>query len=268
MTAFNIRNWTALLLLCTVAVPAQGMMTIKPTPQDHQGHQRRGPKLLTLNGFENSRLTLITPTLEQRELSSEQGRIRLKPTGMDNYHVLVASRRHNDVEEAAIRYVYLHGKPSGHSPTELTALQKTDFEIVPSPLPREHWHYKSGDTITFLLRFNGRPLAGVKTSLSTSHGSILYQVSDANGRLHFELPDDFAQTRPGHDANPPAELLLHARYNDGNAQYATWLSADYRADPSHWQPGDFGLMIAAGGFLVGAMITGLGFRNKHSRDKK
>ena len=256
------RQLVAGLLLCLSSMQASAAMSIRPLADDAHGHHRGAAKKFVLNGHENSRLQFYTPTLQSRDIDTDNGRFQLRATGMDNYHVLVARAERKGVELSAIRYVYFNGKPSGRSPAQLTALEKSTLEIVPDPLPREHWHYRAGDTIAFVVRFRGRPHASIPVTLSTSHASVLEAVTDAQGRVFFTLPDDFPETRPGRNANAPAELLLHAKLSDRQQQFASWLSADYRASPEHWQDRTLGALVAGGGFVFGALITGLGFRRE------
>ena len=268
MRNFSCKQLASLAILTMASMQANAIISIRPVVTDDHQHNRRAAKSFMLNGYENSQLKFYTPELQSRELSTNNGRFTIKPTGKDNYHVLVAHKQHNGVIQSAIRYVYFNGKPSGHSPAEITALEKAALEIVPDPLPREHWHYKAGDAIAFVVRFKGSPYASIPVTLSTSHASILEAVTDAQGRVFFTLPDDFPHTRAGRDNNPPAELLLHAKLSDDQQRYATWLSADYRANPQHWQQRTLGALVAGGGFVTGALITGLGFRRRHQGDKK
>lgn len=256
--------------LSMIAMDASAIMTIKPKPIEagHEHHRRAG-KTFILTGHENSRITLITPDLKFITIASDTNEIRYKPTGIDNYHALVATRNHNDVLETAIRYVYGFGKPSGFSPKQLTELAKSPLEIVPDPIPREHWHYKGGSEAAFIVRYNNKPLAATEVSLSTSNASIVQTVTDAKGRAVFTLPDDYTPSKPGRGGDEFAELLVHVKHRHQDQQFATWLSAEYEANPSQWRSTSTGTLVATGGFVFGAFITGLGFRNrKTSRTKK
>jgi len=255
-------------ILSIMALDVSAIMTIRPAPmKDHQ-HDRRAPKVFNLTGFENSQIKFITPDLQSSDIQTTDGKISLRPTGKDNYHALYALREQNGVKESAIRYVYFNGKPTGHSPSEITFLNKTDFEIIPDPLAREHWHYKAGDSIAFVIRFKNSPLASHPVSLATSNASVLKSLTDTQGRVVFTLPDDFAKTKPGKRANKPGELLIHAKHSDNNKSYATWLSSDYEVDPKHWQSTELGTLVLGGGFLFGAFITGLGLKRNNQKGKK
>lgn len=257
-----------LLTSATLAMNASASLVIKPVPvdKDHAHHNRRTGKAFNITGFENSQALLYTPTLEQRALKINNGQVKFRPTGMDNYHAIVVSKTHNDVEKTAIRYIYSFGKPSGHSPSEITNQVKSRLEIVPSPLPREHWEYKSNDDANFIVRFDGLPLVDKEISLSTSNGSIIKSRTDKLGEATFKLPDDFEEVKPGSEANEPGELLIHVKHTENGKKYATWLSSEYEVDPAHWRNTQLGAIVAGSGFLIGAFVTGLGFRKIKSKE--
>ena len=255
-------------LFCFISANASANLIIRPAPVGDHNHNRRAAKTFSLYGNDDARVQVITPDLQTYQLNAINGKLSFKPTGKDNYHVLVAKRDNNKVNETAIRYVYSFGKPTGYSPSELTAFNKSELEIIPDPLPREHWHYKAGAEAAFIVQFNGTPLASTNVSLSTSNASILSSTTNAQGRVIFKLPDDFKQTHAGNQANKPAELLLHVKHLDKKQQYATWLSAEYRVNPAHWRDTDLGLMVTGGGFIFGVLLTGLGFRKKTKNKNK
>lgn len=249
-------------LLCLATLDASASLVIRPKPMDGHQHDRRAGKVFLITGHENSSVMMLTPDLQEQPLDIQNGQITFKPTGKDNYHALIVKRIHNNVEETAIRYVYGFGKPTGRSPSELTALSKSDLEIIPDPLPREHWHYKAGMQAAFIIHYKGEPVTPAKVSLSTSNASILQSNTDSQGRVVFNLPDDFAETLAGNNANKPGEILIHVKHSDNQKQYASWLSADYEVNPAHWRKTDLGIMVASGGFIFGVLMTGLGFRKE------
>lgn len=252
--------------LAMVTLDASAIMTIKPKPAEpgHEHHRGMG-KVFTLTGFENSTVRQITPDLNTQQLGNNQQQIPFNSMGKDNYHALVASRNNHGVEETAIRYIYGRGKPTGHSPKELTELEKSTLEIVPDPIPREHWHYKAGHEAAFIVRYQQQPLAAAAISLSTSRGSIVNANTDSQGRVMFTVPDDYQVDKPGRRENKPAELLVHVKHQDTDKRYATWLSADYEANPQQWKSTQMGIFVAAGGFIFGTILTGLGRKTSNKK---
>jgi len=143
------------------------------------------------------------------------------------------------------------GKPTGNSPSELTHSDKAELEIVPNPLPREHWRYASNQEAEFIVRFRGQPLANFPVAISTSNGSNLEFKTDAGGQLRIRVPDDFKVVNVGRRNNPPAEWRIKVEHENGGFQFRTVLSANYHADPNHWQPLSWGLVAMAAGMPEG-----------------
>lgn len=238
------------------AAPAQAQAQPQAQPQ-----RRRGGTPLLLENAEGAEVRYWLPDLSTRAVEPQQGRIELPKTGVDNYHVLVAERSQGQLKQAAIRYEYRRGKPSPESPTRLTEAQKTDFEIVPDPIPREHHRYMTEAQWAFIVRFKGAPLAAVRTTLETSHGSRVVGMTDAAGRVRFTLPDDFPEVKPGRDNNPPAELHVRAEHHSGDIHYQTDLSAPYYTGAHHWESTLQAVAMAGMGFLAGGLISVAGRRN-------
>jgi len=261
-------RFLACLLPVVIAMPVQvqAAMQWSPAParSGHQGHERNAAKVFLLKEGEGASQVLLKPDLSRSPLAAGQGGVKLVPTGMDNYHALVASRIRGALHETAIRYVYLHGKPSGNSPSLLTAELKSVFEIQPYPLAREHWRYTGGETAGFLLRFRGEPLTGAKVSFTSSNGTSAEFTTDADGYFAFDLPDDFSSVKPGRSGNRPAEFVLSAGYEDGAERFVTTLSSEYFVNPDHWQSLPLGMATAAGGMLLGGLLT---FRNLRRKEK-
>lgn len=152
----------------------------------------------------------------------------------------------------------MHGKPSGHSTSELTAAEKTAFEIVPDPVPREHQHYLSDQTWNFSLRFKGTPAVGIPVTLTASHGTKVDSISDSRGRVSLHIPDDFPGLKAGERDRRTAEFGISAELTDAEVTYQTLLSAEYRVNPSHWQSFGLGATVTGIGMLAGLFIGRIG----------
>jgi hypothetical protein len=213
---------------------------------------------LVLQGASGALIQLWTPDLGIRSLSAHDDRITVPRTGMDNYHALVARQERGSLKETAIRYVYQFDKPSGRSPAELAGAQKAALEIVPDPLPREHYHYHTDQDWGFRLRFHARPVADHPVTLETSHGSRLQGTTDAGGRVVLRIPDDFPGVEAGVRDQRRADFSVSASYADVDQVYRTTLSAEYRVNPRHWRSSGAGVAVAGVGLLVGGLLSRLG----------
>jgi len=244
--------------------------------QHHGSHQqgaqqqprprRRGAgKQLMLKNGEDAVVKFWAPDLSTQEVTLEENLFTTPKPAVDNYHALVAERQIGDVKQAAIRYAYMRSRPSKESPSKLAAAEKTELEIEPAPIPREHHRYMANKVWDFILRFQGKPLSGIPVVLETSLGSRLEATSNDAGFVQFIIPDDFSEVKPGRRKNPPAELSLFAEYKTETTRYETTLSAAYYVDPGHWQSKGLGVAVAGLGLLAGGFIGGIGRSNKRGK---
>jgi len=238
------------------------------SPQQHQQHQhRRGPKQLALSISDDAHAELWKPDLTRQPIKVQQGKVSFTGTGVDNYHAVVAERTEGKLTESAIRYHYARGKPSGRSSTELTAANKSTLEIVPNPIPREHFHYHSDQTWDFIVRFQELPAANQKVVLETAHGSQVEGITAADGRVSLHIPDDFPDIVAGERDKRSAELALSTTYTEGDQTYQSTLNADYRVNPHHWHSLNLGILVVGIGMLAGGFIGGIG-RGKNNKSKQ
>ncbi|MFC1536253.1 hypothetical protein ACFL48_00385 [Pseudomonadota bacterium] len=255
---------TLVVVLFSFTSHAAMLWAPAPAKHGHGGHDRHAAKLFKLIDGQGASVQLINPQLKSMEMAIEQGVVKVKSTGMDNYHALVATRSGNGVNESAIRYVYQFGKPSGESPSNIMGLEKSKLEIEPSPYAREHWRYQSGTEARFILRFDGKPLANMEVEFTTSNGSEKKVKTDLAGRFVVDLPRDFAEVNAGRMANHPAELILTAGHSVAGERHLTTFSADYHVNPDNWQSTQLGIAAVAGGSLLAGIIL-LALRRRENR---
>ena len=224
--------------------------------QGSRGSHRRF-KTLTLKDSADAQLSMWRSDLQRVELKTDNDELVVRPTGVDNYHAIVAQRTQDGLHESAIRYVYLNGKPAGRSPAELLDIDKLPLEIVPAPLTREHQRYLSAGIANYQIRYHGQPLPGASVALETSNGTQAEFMTDARGRIALRLPEDFARIEAGRRGNPPADFILRTSHANNGTEYRTTLSAHYYVNPHHWQSNSGGVIAAISGFAVGLGILGI-----------
>lgn len=265
----RILNWQTTAIGCLFALSSVAWSAEnEPAGHDHGEHRHgapaesgghgghRGPKLIKFatSGFQDIQLWRPDLTSDSIPAPDYVTPIKLPKTGQNGYHTLIATRRESHKQTAEIHYRYANGKPTGHSPSELLAINKTDFEIVPDPVPREHFRYRTDTAWDFLLRFQGKPVSGVPVFMWTANGSRAKSVSDENGRVRFLFQNDFSEIRPGRRANRPANFYLSAEHTQNGMQYQTILGGEYHVNPKYWQSSElalvvFGIGLVAGGFI-------------------
>lgn len=247
-------RWLA-LTFCCLAGSAQAELVWQPVSSDHGSH--RGPKQFQLRGIETSdaRVALIRPDLEAVPLALAAGAVRVKGTGTNNYHALVAIAERGGRRDTATRYLYMHGKPSGHSPSELLARPATGLQIIPAPLPREHWRYETRKAYRFELRFDGELLPEQPVTLRTAAGSLQDLLTDREGILTLVLPEDFDEIKKGRRKNKPGEWQLTSYIQQNGVIHHSSLSAPYSPSPANWQSYALGWLVAGLGFGGGLLIN-------------
>lgn len=198
---------------------------------------------------------LLLPTRVRRPLSlNANGRVSVKGTGVNGYHMLFAKKELGASEEVAMRYLSLRGKPAEVSPSLLVNAPKATLDITPAPLTREHQRYLSMKPASFLVRYNGAPLAQHPVLLTTTNGSAIRAVTDKHGRVTLELPDDFTDVEPGRSNNRPQDFVLSTALQVDGRHYHTTVSAPYYVSPSHWQSFTGGLLAMFAGAISGLVV--------------
>jgi hypothetical protein len=158
---------------------------------------------------------------------------------------------------ARIAGTVLYFSNPGPSPRAMLAQPAMPLEIVPASLPREHRHYRAGETWSFLLRGEGRPLADHPVLFETARGTRLSLSSDAQGRVEVPFPDDLPEVAEeaghgGHRRGPSSAFVLSAQWRTpAGRELSTAFNHEYRAaayaGKSLWLGSGFALlgMLAA-----------------------
>lgn len=138
--------------------------------------------------------------------------------GSGNYYW--ASAR-TETHEAVVTASTVHyfSNP-GPAPTELLAKPKSELELIPQRLPREHAQYREGEEWPFLVRFEGRAVEGAVVALQTEPGSMDAFRTDADGVARVRFPRDMKRA-----AGPDAGQAHH-----GRPRAAFVLTVDHRVD--------------------------------------
>lgn len=240
----------------------------KGSHQGHSGHGGRKAKQLQVNNCDHnakSEAYYLMPTLEKKPLTPAHGLVSLPRTGMDNYHALVINQTSDKTVNSSVRYIYSYGKPSKTSPTKITQFQKSDLEIEPILLPREHDEYKGSNSYDFLVRFKGKVLPKHEINFTTSNGTKESLNSDEDGEFSITMPNDFSDVKMGRRKNKPAEFVLLASYTYQDKTYTTTLAMPYHVNSvDYWNSREAGTVVLILGLILGLYL----FRNINKKKKK
>lgn len=264
------------VLLLSTLLQAEGFINWQPPavkakkagkPQ-HMGHGGKKSKQFQVNGLDLAAATetyYLMPTLEKRELTLENGLVSLPRTGMENYHALVVNQVQGKSVNSSIRYIYSRGRPSKVSPTKITQTQKSELEIAPVLLPKEHNHYKGSKSYRFELRFKGDVLPQHKIIFTTSNGTEESLKSNENGQFTVTMPNDFKDVKMKRRANRPAEFILAATYKNEGLSYNSTLAMPYYVNPiDYWQTQMLAVILVFIGLAFGIYML----RNINKKKKR
>ncbi|MCX6060898.1 MAG: hypothetical protein NT103_01400 [Campylobacterales bacterium] len=222
----------------------------------HGGHGIGEATMLHAMNLEgNSSVTLIKPDLSKEDLNLSDTTLNLPKASIGGYYALILNHHTDTQIDSAIRYLSIQGRPSKVSPSKLTALPKSDLEIVPNPLHREHDRYTASKSYRFLLHFQGKPLTNAPITLETRDTPPQTYTTDNTGAFSITLPNDFKNVQVGKSENKPSEFLLVAQHSDNNLTYKSTLTMPYSLNPNdYWQSQSYGAGAITIGFLGGLMF--------------
>lgn len=260
------------VLLLALSLQAESFINwqppvVKTVGHNHAQHAGRKAKQLHLNNSNpaaNTEVFYLMSTLEKRELTLKNDLVTLPRTGVDNYHALVVNQTYENHVNSSIRYIYNHGRPSKTSPTMITEIKKSELEITPSLLPREHDRYTGSDSYKFELHFQNKKLPNTVITFNTGNGSEETLQSDEDGKFKVTMPNDFKEVKPGIRANRPAEFVLKASHVHEGITYTTTLAMPYHVNPTdYWRTQTLAVVLVILGLVTGIFM----FRNIHKKKK-
>lgn len=228
-----------------------------PLLQVQAGGERGSVNVRALN-LPDASLRLLAPESTAESLVTAPattlgpaGALLRPPSGQGNYHWLSAR---SETPEAVTVAGTAHYFPNpGPSPTGLLLLRKSELEIVPQPLPREHAAYRESEKWNFLVRFNGQALAGKDVVLETESGSRVRATTNSVGMATVVFPRDTRDTPAAGSHRPAAaRFVLAVEHEADGRHYLTAFNHLYRKDPDRERS-----LGAGAGFLLLGMLGAL-----------
>lgn len=199
-------------------------------------------------------------------VTQEGTRIEAVTPKIGNYH-WVSAREEAEGKVTVASTAYAFGNP-GEAPTQMLLKQKSELEIIPQPLPREHGAWRESEKWQFLLRFNGQPLEKKEVRMETEFGTKTAFVSDEQGMVTVLFPRDFkpVEKKPeqgGHDHGPRrAKFVLAVEHDDAGKRYLTAFNYTYSADAAR----DRNLLAGVGFGLFGMLLATPLLRRKNAKN--
>ncbi len=161
-------------------------------------------------------LAVIAPDGTRSDLSPENTQARIKPKS-GNYHLVLAQGRAGGGMVNAVSAVYFSNP--GPAPSKILSNPPAGLMLLPERLPREHSHFRSGDSVRFRLTADGNPLPGMPVQVETANGTHQKLSTDLDGWVKVSFPADFppVDQRPeeGHGRPLTAGFVASARLNTG-----------------------------------------------------
>lgn len=202
-----------------------------------------------------------------RQLIIDMGGALLDKPASGGFH-WVAAREEQEGAVLVASTVQSFGERGAKDPTAMFMQQKHELEIIPQPFPREHSRYRANEDWKFLVRFNGRPLAGQKVAFESQNGSKSEFVSDEQGVVTIHLPDDFKV-----EADLPAgamkgrmrgaDFVLATEQTEQGKTYVTAFNSSY--GPNAYE--NRSLVMGAGFTLLG-MLGAIPLVRQRKREQK
>ena len=186
------------------------------------------------------------------DIPAQEDRFTLQSSGVGNYHWLQA--RQETPESVKVASTTHYFSNPGPAPTAMLARTKSELEILPDPLPREHNQYRENQEWAFSLRFRNQPLAGASLRFLSSTGAQASFTSDAAGRALVRFPADVVAAE-GHGQHGEAasnRFVLAVEHRADGRHYLTTFNYRYGEEAYARRS-----LVWGGGFLVLGGLLGL-----------
>lgn len=151
------------------------------------------------------------------------------------------------------------------------------LEIVRERLPKENFHtlIGYGDTVTFTVLRNGKPLSGAEVSLATAQGWSKRAVSDGDGRVSYTMIRDYYPAWYRFDKRHAQPYLVAAEYTlpesgelDGvryeSTAYIASFSGNYYPSARDYESYAYGLLIGIFALVFSGLAIYL-YRRRRNR---
>lgn len=233
------------ILLIGIALPSQAAYAERLTVwTDYPVLQKTGKPSRLRSQFSplqlhSEQLTIFPSTDEQDKGKSWQvevknGRGTLASQGSGGYYWVQAKQEETHSVHLASTIQYFSNP--GPAPRTMLTVVKSELEIRPLKLPREHRHYRSNEQWPFQVLYKGEPLKNAQVEFQTQHGTRQTFQGDEQGRFSLMFPEDFPkEVRSEHSAHheygrQKAAFVLATHFSDGQKQFVSAFNYHYAPD--------------------------------------
>jgi hypothetical protein len=243
--AAEAKAWTARPLLEKAKGFSRSVALFRP-----RGMQ--ADQLIVLPAIEASE----SPLVQQVDVTEGKGAVRTRGKRQGGWYRVLAEGTGPDGPVRAGTVVYFSNP--GPAPRQMLANALPGLELVPVELPREHRHYRAGETWSFVVRRDGDPLTEHPVLFETAQGVSQSLFTDGQGVVRVTFPDDFPAEpeqgagHGGHRRGPRTAFVLSTvAPGSGGGRMLAAFNYHYRPGPyagkSLWLGGGFALlgMVAA-----------------------
>lgn len=198
--------------------------------------------------------SVAAPDGNGTSLAAQANKATVEPrAALGNYH-LVSAREDRDGKIQTATTVVYFANP-GPAPTAMLDQPRSELEILPLRLPREHNNYRAADTASFVVRAAGKPVPGAMVRLETSNGTTERLTADGKGVVQVVFPSDFkpVEMRPvaAHGRPSASAFVLAVERELEGRRFLSTFSYRYIPNPydgkSLWMGAGFALL---GGILA------------------
>lgn len=227
-----------------------------------QPSRNRGGKLVDAHNLNADEFVVFPSTDDDQAgnwtvaVRDSQAQVRSRGGDQGGYHWVGARAKDTDTVRHAATILYFANP--GPAPREMLVRAKSELEITPLELPREHRHFRAGERARFVIRLHGQPLAGAPITLDTANGTRLLLHSGTDGSFTVPFPDDFGAPHEEADGHgmprTQADFVLTARRVVDGIHHTSAFNYHYIPGPYYQASLFLGLGFAALGMLSAAPL--------------
>jgi len=223
----------------------------------------RGFKRLTLKGMHADQATVYPADVQESWSDAVPDNvIEVKNRGgkKGGYHWIGAvSEQENQIRSVA---TVIYFPNPGPAPRPMLSLQKSALEISPVKLPREHQHFRAGESWDFNVRLNGKPLQNSQIIFETENKTRQLLKTNEDGLVSIAFPYDFPDKTEkvnqdghgGHERRKKAGFVVTVEHGAEGKQFISHFNYHYTTGAFYNKNLALGVGFALFGMITAAPL--------------